>query len=97
MANKHQFQAIMLAGLATVVIIIAAAAQLLYFSPMEKQYAVGGSEIIFGYAAAPSGDDPAAIKEKLLKHPLYLNLQKFGNWPPDLSKIQFLQTSPFSP
>lgn len=85
----------MLAGLAVAVIIAAVAAQFLYFSPMEKKYVVGGPEVLFGQPTQPADNGLAAIKEKLLKHPLYLNLQKFGVWPIDLPSEKASPGSPF--
>lgn len=95
MANKQQLQAMILAVLAALAVMTAVAAQLLYFSPMEKKYVVGGPEILFSEAAEPADNGLAAVKERLLKDSLYLNLQKFGDWPPDFAKIKFLQKNPF--
>ena len=95
MANKHQTQAVVLAALVAAVIITAVAARLLCFAPMENKYTVGGPEILFGQPAQPADSGLATIKEKLLKHPLYISLQKFGNWPPDFAQIKFLSSNPF--
>jgi len=95
MANKHQSQAMILAGLVAIVIIAVLAARFLYFVPMENKHIVGGFEVLFGQPAQPADSGLAPIKEKLLKHPLYLGLQKFGNWPPDFTQIKFLSTNPF--
>ena len=94
MIGKHQLETIILLVIAALVCLAVAAAQILYFSPIEKKYTVAGPEILFDDAASAE-DGLAAIKDKLLKHPLYLGLQQFGNWPPDFSKIKFLQTNPF--
>lgn len=84
-----------LLAVGAVVIAVVLAIQLIYFTPIENKYLVSGFELLFDNAEPAPSNGLAILKEKLLAHPLYAALQKFGAWPPDLTKVKFLQKNPF--
>jgi hypothetical protein len=94
-ANDKAGIIILLIGVAAVAAAIIAA-DLFYFSAIEKKYELGGPELLFPSAGVPASAGLSAIKENLLKNDNYAGLQKFGDWPVDLSKLKFLGKNPFT-